>query len=115
VRYADDHWEYDGHNRVRALVVGLSPIWLLAFALLTRSPFGGGVTQPTEAQIAARQVAQLAGFGLAGLLMLAGTVAIWRARSTRAALGAMLLLTLPALILFILGPAFALILLSSIT
>jgi hypothetical protein len=73
------------------------------------------MSQPTEAQLLAGQLAQLVGFAVAGLLMLAGTVVLWRARSTRVAVGAMFLLTLPALIVVIIGPAFALLLLNAIT
>jgi hypothetical protein len=66
--------------------------------------------EPTEAQLLAGRRVQLAIFALAGLLSVAGTVVLWRARSARATLGAILLLTLPALILILLGPAFVLIL-----
>jgi uncharacterized membrane protein len=111
----EDHREFDGRNRGLAITVGLSPIWLLAFLFLIPPPIGGGMSQPTEAQPLARQLAQLVGFALAGLLTLAGAVVLWRARSTRAVVGAICLLTLPALILILLGPAFVLILLNATT
>jgi uncharacterized membrane protein len=110
----EDHWEFDGRNRVLALVVGLSPIWLLlVFAFLTNSNSEGGLYQQTEAEVLAAQRRQLGMFALDGLLVLPGTVVLWRARSTRAVVGAICLLTLPAMFLVILGPAFVLVLLNA--
>ena len=73
---------------------------------ITDSQMGGGMVESTAEQVLAAQRVQLAFFGLAGVLMLAGTIVPWRARSTRVALGAVLLLTLPALFLPAFGPAF---------
>jgi uncharacterized membrane protein len=97
MKYVEDQWAFDGRNRVLAIAVGLSPIWLLLLALLTGPPSWGG----------GRWAAV---FAVAGLLTLAGAVVLWRARSTRVAVAAVSLLTLPALIVPIFGPALILVL-----
>jgi hypothetical protein len=110
MKYVEDHWEFNGHNRVLAIAFGLSPIWLLALLFITNPHVEGGMIKPTAEQVLATQRIQLVVFGLVSLLTLAGTVVLWRARSARAASAAALLLTLPALFLFMLAPAFVLIL-----
>ena len=111
---AEDQRALNGRNRGLAIGLGLSPIWLLvilAFLAVISGPgFGGGLTEPTQAEILARQREQLAIYGLAGLLTVAGTALLYRARSTRAAITAALVFTFPALFLVFLGPAFVLIL-----
>ena len=111
MKYVEDHWAVDGRNRILAVLVGLSPIWFAIFAFLTRTPFGGGFpTPPTELRGLDARLASFVIFALAAVLSSAGAAAIWRARSRRIVIGAFLLLTLPALILVILAPAFVLIL-----
>jgi nitrate reductase gamma subunit len=112
----DEAPAFTGHNRGLAIAVGLSPIWILAFVYFAApTGFGEGMNQPTEAQIQVRQLVKLVSVGIVGLLMVAGTILLWRARSARTALGALLLFTFPALFLVILGPAFVLIFLNWIT
>ena len=110
MKCVEGHWAFDGRNRALALAFGLSPLWLAAFAFLTASPFGGGMNQPTTAEVLFQQAALSVILAVASLLMLAGTVLIWRARSPLVAIGAITLLTLPALVLVLLSPAFVLIL-----
>jgi hypothetical protein len=103
-------WATDGHNRVLALTVGLSPVWLLAVAYVTRSPFGGGIDQPSEQAYVGGLPIWMLVFAVAGALMLAGTIAIWRARTSRRVLAAVAFLTLPAFIIALFGPAVVLVL-----
>jgi tryptophan-rich sensory protein len=104
-------WAYDGHNRLLALATGLSPVWLIALFYFTQSPSsGGGIYQPSEAERMESLRAVAFVYAIAAALTVAGTIVIWRARSPRAVLAAYALLTIPALILMIMGPAFVLIL-----
>jgi hypothetical protein len=100
----------NGRNRVLAIGAGLSPLWLLALVNLMAPHCCSAMYQPTAAQILAAQLTQLATFGLAAVLMVAGMVVIWRARSTRAVIGAYLLLTIPSVFVLVFAPAFVIIL-----
>jgi uncharacterized membrane protein len=101
--------DFKGPNRGLAIGIGLIPIWIMAFFYMTAPNFGGGMYEPTEAQRLTTLTIQIVVYAIAGVLTLAGAVVIWRARSARVVLAAMALLTLPALFLFLLGPAFVLI------
>jgi hypothetical protein len=107
MKYVDDHWAFDGRNRVLAVAVGLSPVWLLVLFYVTNPHMSGGLGQPTAAEVLDGQRILLAIAALVAGLTLAATVVLWRARSTAAVVGAVLLLTIPALILMVFGPAFA--------
>jgi hypothetical protein len=103
--------DFNGRNRGLAIGIGLSPLWLtLLYLVFPPTSFGGGLNRPTEAQLLAARIQEFALLGLVGVLMVAGTIVIWRARSARTVLAAMFLLTVPALVLLIMGPAFLLIL-----
>ena len=98
-------------NRVLAVTVGLSPIWVAVVTyLFAPRGFGGGLL--TEAGARAALGGQMIVLALVGLLALAGTVTLWRARSRTVVAGAVILLTVPALILLIFSPAFVLILMN---
>jgi hypothetical protein len=103
-------WAMDGHNRILALTVGLSPVWLLAAAYVTSSRFGGGIHQPSEQAYVGGLPIWMLAFAVAGALMLVGTVVIWRARTSRRVLAALALLTFPAFIIALFVPAFVLVL-----
>lgn len=100
---------FTGRNRVLAVTIGLSPIWLLGWAGLSSPTFFGGAL-PTQATTFAGVLAEVVLYAIFGLLTLAGTVAIWRARSGTVVYGAVVLLTTPAMILGILAPALVIIL-----
>ena len=101
---------FTGRNRGLAIGVGLSPIWALAILSLTSSNCCHPMSEPTAPEALASQQVQMLLVAIAALLMVAGTIFLYRARSARAALIPLLLLTFPALFLVILGPAFVLIL-----
>ena len=100
------NWAFDGDNRVLALTLGLSPIWLAAFAYLTSSPSSGGISPPSApAQVAGLPIWMLL-WAVAAAMTIAGAIVIWRARTPRTVLAAFALLTIPAVVLALLGPAF---------
>ena len=103
-------WALDGHNRFLALTVGLSPAWFLAVAFVTNPSIGGGIQQPSEQADIGGLSSWMLVVPVAGALMVAGTILIWRARTSRRVLAAMTLLTLPAFIIALFGPAVALVL-----
>lgn len=109
MNYAGNDEELHGRNRALAATVGLSPIWVAVVTyLLAPRGFGGGLHSEAEARAAL--VGQMIVFALVGLLALAGTVTMWRARSRTVLAGAVILLTVPALVLLIFSPAFVLLL-----
>jgi hypothetical protein len=96
-----------GRNTRLAITIGLFPLWLIVIlAIVSNSIFDPLATD--EVRILGVPIG-IAILGAIGLLTIAGTLVIWRARS-RTDLGvAMALLTMPAAALVILGPAIALI------
>lgn len=100
--------EGKGRSSLVGLILGLSPVWLgvfLAFAAPTFiEPFG-------------RQDVAIAGLPLGVVLSVvslvlavSGAIVIWKARSTTVVAAALVLLTFPALMLVLMGPAVILIL-----
>ena len=99
--------EFTGRNRGLAIGIGLGPLWVSGL-------MGLSGMYPTSEQMDAVAIAgvsgQVADFGAAALLTIAGAYFLYRVRSSRAALVPLLLLTFPALFLVILGPSILLIL-----
>lgn len=112
-RFPDMSTEASGHNTWRAIVVGLSPLWLIVVAFFWSPAFLDPLR--TDRVAIAGLPAGVAVLGAIGLLTVAGTLVIWRARSRAVLAGAMLGLTFPALWLVILGPAIVLVLTNTAT
>ena len=99
---------FDGHNGALAMALGLGPI---LFVLLIYLAAPNGPQPMFDEKVAfAGWPAQVVVLAIAIVLELAGMVAIWRAKSSRAVVGAVLLLTLPAAIVLLFGPAVLLVL-----
>jgi hypothetical protein len=107
-RTIDVSTEASGHNTWRAILVGLSPLWLLVLAAIW-SPAFLDPLWTNEVAIAGLP-AGVAVLGAIGLLTVAGTLVIWRARSRAVLAAGMIVLTFPALWLVILGPSIVLVL-----
>jgi hypothetical protein len=112
-RFIDMSTEASGHNTWRAIVVGLSPLWLIVFALFWSPAFLDPLR--TDGVAIAGLPAGVAILGAIGLLTVAGTLVIWRARSRAVLAGAMIVLIFPALWLVILGPTLVLVLTNTVT
>lgn len=97
-----------GRNTRLALGIGLSPLWLLAFFFVASPAFLDPLR--TDAVAIAGLPAGVAFVLAIGLLTLAGTLVIRRARSRAVLAAAMFLLTFPALVLVVMAPAAILVL-----
>jgi hypothetical protein len=109
MRFVADHWGLDGRNRVLAATIGLSPLWFALVAWLSAPSVGGGIYQPTQAEILAAQQARLVLFAIVGLMTVAGARILWRAERKAVAIRAIVLLIVPATLIYVFGPAFLLI------
>ena len=95
-----------GHGLV-ALIVGMSPLWIGLFLALATPTF---VERMDDAKVAIAGLPAGWFLILASLILaISGAIAIWKARSTVVVVAALVLLTFPALVLVIMGPALVLI------